>query len=88
VRRIEEGIVELQLMASGAQRVELRGDFTDWRPVEMEDHGGGRWRLRQVISPGVHSVSVRYDGGPWVPPPVTRVVTDEFGEDTGVLVVE
>lgn len=88
VQRFEGGVVELRLVASGARRVELRGDFTDWRPVEMEDRGGGRWRLRQVISTGVHSLSVRYDGGPWVPPPATSIVTDEFGDETGVLVVD
>lgn len=81
-------MVELALIAGASRRVELRGDFTDWRPVEMEDHGGGRWRLRRLISSGVHSLSVRYDDGPWVPPPATRVVADEFGEETGVLVVE
>lgn len=88
VRRIGAGMVELALIAGASRRVELRGDFTDWRPVEMEDHGGGRWRLRRLISSGVHSLSVRYDDGPWVPPPATRVVADEFGEETGVLVVE
>ncbi len=88
VQRIEGEMVELQLVALGTSRVELRGDFTDWRPVEMENRGGGRWRLRQLISIGVHNLSVRYDGGPWVPPPATSVVTDEFGDETGVVVVD
>lgn len=87
-RRLEGGAVELQLRAEKPNRVEVRGDFTDWQPVDMERVRGGLWRLRQVIASGVHTLSVRYDGGPWVPPPATRVVADEFGELTGVLVVD
>jgi hypothetical protein len=87
-RRVDAGTVELLLSAGQRTRVEIRGDFTDWRPVEMERRSGGQWRLRQTIASGVHTLSVRYDGGPWVPPPGTRVVADEFGERTGVLVID
>ncbi len=87
-RRLGEDMVELLLLAEKRSQVEIRGDFTDWRPVEMERLGGGMWRLRRAITSGVHTLSVRYDGGPWVPPPATRVVADEFGELTGVLVVD
>ncbi len=87
-RRLGEGMVELLLLAGKWNRVEIRGDFTDWRAVEMERRSGGVWRLRRTITSGVHTLSVRYDGGAWVPPPATRVVADEFGELTGVLVVD
>ncbi|MEO8139836.1 MAG: hypothetical protein ABI742_09325 [Gemmatimonadota bacterium] len=87
-RRLAGGAVELLLLARDASRVELRGDFTDWRAVELERRGGGVWRLRQAIAAGMHTLTVRYDGGPWVPPPATRVTTDEFGQETGVLVIE
>ena len=87
-RRLSSGAVELLLLARDATRVELRGDFTDWRAVELEGRGGGVWRLRQAITAGMHTLSVRYDGGPWVPPPATRATTDEFGQATGVLVIE
>jgi hypothetical protein len=87
-RRLSGGTVELLLLARAANRVEIRGDFTDWRAVEMERRGGGMWRLAQMIPAGVHTLSVRYDGGAWLPPPASRVVVDEFGQETGVLVIE
>jgi hypothetical protein len=73
---------------STVRRVEVMGDFTDWRPVDMQLMGPGRWQLRLPILPGLHHLNVRYDGGPWQPPPGTGVVADEFDQLTGVLVVE
>lgn len=91
VARGSAGVVRLDLTLDGlesVQRVELMGDFTDWLPVEMQRSRAGHWRTSLPIPAGMHFVNVRYDGGPWQPPPGTRVVTDEFERLTGVLVVE
>jgi hypothetical protein len=91
VRRLAGNPVAAQFTLNGArgvERVELMGDFTDWSPVEMQRTGEGRWELRLGLKPGLHFVNVRYDGGPWRPPPGTRVITDEFERLTGVVVVE
>jgi hypothetical protein len=79
--------VELELLAPGVERVELMGDFTDWLPVSLERASSGRWRVRMPVSPGLHYLNVRYDGGPWVAPPSTRVILDEYHRETGVVVV-
>jgi len=81
-------IVEFDLEAPFAERVELMADFTDWAPVEMAPAGGGRWRLEFAVEPGLHHVNVRYDQGPWRAPPGTRVVADEFGRQTGAVVID
>lgn len=91
VVRQSEGTVLLELKSEELEtvrRVELMGDFTDWLPIEMQGIGPGHWRSRLLIVPGMHFVNVRYDGGPWQPPPGTRIVTDEFERLTGVVVVE
>jgi hypothetical protein len=68
--------------------VEIMGDFTDWSPVLMERvRPGGVWRLRLPAASGLHRVNVRYDGGAWVTPPLTRVVRDEFGKESGEFLV-
>jgi hypothetical protein len=88
-RRKAAGFVALELAGmETASEVELMADFTDWRPVAMEPAGEGRWQLRIPMSSGVHFVNIRSDGGSWRPPPGTRVVTDEFGQRTGVVVIE
>ncbi len=87
-RRLTGGAVEVLLNAGTANRVELRGDFTDWRPIAMEPRGRGVWGLIQAIAPGLHRLSMRVDEGPWLPPPGVREVKDDFGEGTGVVLIE
>ncbi len=87
-RRMDLEQVEFTLEAPAADRVEIMGDFTDWTAVPMErDHPGGPWRVRLPASPGLHRVNIRYDGGAWRAPPVTRIVRDEFGAESGELIV-
>lgn len=86
-RRLSATLVELRLPVQEGQRVELRGDFSDWRPIAMELRGEV-WQLRCAIAPGVHLLSMRVDDGPWLPPPGVPVRTDDYGEATGVLTIE
>lgn len=79
---------EICLHAPAAHRVELAGDFTDWRPVALEPATEGDWRVVLPIAPGLHRVAVRLDGGGWQAPPDTRAVTSEFGTRIGEVVIE
>jgi hypothetical protein len=88
LRRLDPELVEFTLEAAGAEQVEIMADFTDWSAVPMErDRPGGIWRVRLPATPGLHRMNVRYDGGAWRAPPVTRVVRDEFGEESGELLI-
>lgn len=79
---------EIVLRAPRAHTVELAGDFTDWRPIELEPAPGGAWRVVVPVSPGLHRVAVRMDGGEWQAPPGIRAVTSEFGGQVGEVMVE
>jgi hypothetical protein len=79
---------ELLLRAPGAHTVELAGDFTDWRPVELAPAPGSEWRVVLPIVPGLHRLAVRIDGQAWQAPPGTRRVTSEFGSEVGEVAVE
>lgn len=85
VRRGED-VVEFTLEARGVARAELMGDFTDWSPVLME-RNGSRWRVSLPVQPGLHRLNVRYDSGAWQAPPGSRVVKDEFGKESGELLI-
>ena len=85
--RLRGNLVEFALPAAEATRVELMGDFTDWRPVRLDPDGQGGWRVRLPVEPGLHRINVRYDGGDWRVPPGTRAVQDEFGTLAGELVI-
>lgn len=84
---VDEGLWELRLRGDGAQRIELQGDPTGWAPVAMTRDGTGWFRVVLALDPGVHEVVVRRDGGPWVVPTGLTSRRDEFGQETGLLVV-
>lgn len=55
VRDAGDGNVMLRVRIPGARRVEIKGDFTDWKPAELAAAGGGFWELQRRIAPGTAS---------------------------------
>ena len=84
----DDGTRVLRLRVSGAHRVELMADFTDWTAMPLAPGGGGdEWCLVAVIGPGVHRVNVRVDDGAWAVPEGLTAVNDDFGGSAGIFVV-
>lgn len=77
----------VRVRAPRAARVEIAGDFTDWRPIALTPAGGGWFTASLPIPAGTHQVNLRLDGRQWVVPPGLVVITDEFGGSFGVLTV-
>jgi hypothetical protein len=77
----------VRIRAPRAIRMELSGDFTDWTTLAMRAGDHGEWELVLPIGPGTYRVSVRVDGGRWRAPPGLVPVVDEFGTESGVVVV-
>ncbi len=70
-----------------ARRAEVMGDFTDWKAEPLIPLGGGRWTHSSALSPGVHHLNVRFDGGAWLVPSGVVAVDDGFGGRVGLVVV-
>ena len=79
---------EIVVRLPQAHRVELAGDFTDWRPVALDPWADGAWRTVLTIPPGLHRLAIRVDGGAWRAPPGLRSLTSEFGGEVAEIVVE
>lgn len=79
---------EIVVQAPEAERVELAGDFTDWRPVALRRWGEDSWRALLPVPPGLHRLAIRIDGGEWQAPPGTRAIESEFGSEVAEVVVE
>jgi hypothetical protein len=79
---------EIVIQAAGARTVELAGDFTDWTPVMLQPWGDDAWRTRLPISPGLHHLAIRIDGGAWQAPSGTRPITSDFDGEVAEVIVE
>jgi hypothetical protein len=79
---------ELRLRAPAAQKVEVMGDFTDWKPVQLQNAGGGWWSASFPIPRGMHELNLRMDGGVWIAPPGIPAKKDEFGGAVGMLIIQ
>ena len=71
----------------GVETVEIMGDFTDWAPVALTRRGRDQWELLLPMSPGVHQINMRIDGGEWIAPPGIPSIKDGFSGEVGILVI-
>jgi hypothetical protein len=85
--REQDGQVLLVVHAPHAQRVELMGDFTDWRPLMLTRAADGSFAARVDLPAGSYRVNVRVDGGLWTAPPGTTPVADDYNGAAGLLVI-
>jgi hypothetical protein len=86
VEPLSTGAQQIEVRAAAASRVELMADFTDWTP-EMLERAGNVWRMQRVISPGLHRIAIRIDGGEWMAPANLRQVTDDLGGVVGLITI-
>jgi hypothetical protein len=77
-----------RVRAPDAHRIEVMGDFSQWKPIALEPLGGGRWEVTLPLGPGTYRMNLRVDGGLWLVPPGVLAVADGFGGVVGLLRVE
>jgi hypothetical protein len=85
--REQDGTVLLVVHAPRARRVEIMGDFTDWRPLVMHREADDHFSARIQLPAGSYRINVRVDGGAWMAPPGTTPVADEYNGAAGLLVI-
>jgi len=88
LRKADSGMREIRIRNESARTIEIMGDFTDWKPVPLENVENSWWRIRVPLEPGVHEMNIRVDGREWTVPRGLVRKSDEFGGAVGVFVVE
>ena len=78
---------KLIIRVGGVETVDVMGDFSDWSPLTLVRRGRDLWELNVPISPGMHHINVRVDGGAWMAPPGIPTMHDSFSGDVGLIVV-
>ncbi|HXD48771.1 MAG TPA: glycogen-binding domain-containing protein [Gemmatimonadaceae bacterium] len=82
------GLQKIVIHVGGVETVDVMGDFSDWSPLTLVRRGRDLWELSVPVSPGVHQINVRVDGGPWMAPPGIPTVRDAFDGEVGMIVVQ
>jgi len=70
-----------------ASQVEIASDVSGWQPVLLAPAGADTWTVTLPVTPGLHRLNLRLDGGEWLVPGGLTPVADEFGGSVGLFVV-
>jgi len=87
VRPGVSGTQKIVIHVGGVETVDVMGDFSDWSPLTLVRRGRDLWELSIPLSPGMHRINVRVDGGPWMAPPGIPTVHGTYSGDVGLMIV-
>jgi hypothetical protein len=83
-------LVRFALLAPGAARVALVGDFNRWDPTATPlraSRDGRTWEVQVPLSPGRHVYGFVVDGGLRADPAAPRTADDDYGAPSSVVLV-
>jgi 1,4-alpha-glucan branching enzyme len=80
---------EFTLLAPGAQKVQLAGNFTNWdqKPLAMRKLKSGQWKKTVALSPGTYEYRFLVDGQWWDDPNCAARVANGLGSENCLRVV-
>jgi hypothetical protein len=81
------GLTRLSIRAASASRVEVAGDWNQWRPAPLARGTNGVWYGDFAIAPGLYRYAFRIDGTVWDVPEGVAAVNDGFGGKSAWLSV-
>ena len=87
IRAPSAGMTRLSLRDAAARRVDVAGDFSNWKPVPAQRAPNGVWFVDLRIPPGQYRYAFRVDGTEWKVPEGAAVVDDDFGGKSAWLTV-
>lgn len=83
----DDGMTRLTIRATDARRVDVAGDFSNWKPIAATRAPNGVWFTDLRIPPGQYRYAFRIDGSTWAVPDGAATVSDGFGGKSAWLVV-
>ena len=81
------GTTRLSIRAPDAHRVEIAGDFNEWKPLAAVRSANGVWYADLPIPSGQYRYAFRIDGKEWRVPDGATAVDDGFGGKSAWLTV-
>lgn len=84
---VRNNATRLTIRAPEATRVELAGDWNDWKPVPARRAANGVWYADVALAPGEYRYAFRVDGGAWRVPEGAVTSDDGFGGKSAYVTV-
>ena len=84
---LRSGYSRLAIAAPDAQRVEVAGDFSDWKAIAATRAASGMWYADLRIAPGQYRYAFRVNGTEWRVPNGATAVDDGYGGKSAWLVI-
>src|SRR5439155_4056224 len=81
------GFTRLAIRAEDTKRVDVAGDFTNWKPIAARRASNGVWFVDLRIPSGQYRYAFRVDGNTWQIPEGATAVDDDFGGKSAWLIV-
>jgi hypothetical protein len=78
-RPLPRGATRLSIRAPEARRVDVAGDFNDWRATPASRAPDGVWYVDLRLAPGQYRYAFRINGSVWRVPDGATAVEDGFG---------
>jgi len=83
--RVEHSVLVIDAGEAPTQRVELRGDFTQWQPRLCSPRGRRHFDCGVAPAAGTWRVALRMNGGAWQQPANLAPAADDLGSVDGIL---
>jgi hypothetical protein len=77
----------ISLTVPGADRVEIAGDWNQWRLEPLVRDDAGEWLVPAGLGPGVYRFNLRVDGERWIVPEGVPEIEDGYGARVGLLII-
>ncbi len=84
---VRAGFTRLAIRDDDASRVDVAGDFTNWKAVATQRAPNGVWYVDLRIPAGRYRYAFRIDGDAWRIPEGATAVDDDLGSKSAWLVV-
>ena len=81
------GFTRVAIRDDGARRVDVAGDFTNWKPIATQRAPNGVWYADLRIPAGQYRYAFRINGNEWRVPEGATAVDDDLGGKSALLVV-
>ena len=84
---LRSGYSRLAISAPDARRVEVAGDFSEWKLIAATRAASGMWYADLRIAPGQYRYAFRVNGAEWRVPNGATAVDDGYGGKSAWLVI-